>query len=684
MWVANTVIHGASALAQVMKAGVGVYEAFDGYSKQQEIKLQNQARNDLELQITQDILSGKTRMTTDENGQLTYTGLTPEAEAIRKQYEQRIKDEMGGLKWGNAGRATETLNQMYSDLNVGAAKMSADKTYKDVLNELQTNVQTGMQEFIKNGDITLYEQTMNQAKDWMSEEVWNQYDTKNREEMRVGRTRNEAMAIAQSQGMDAARNFLEGQDLTEDQRTQIFSHAQQASSQAATAATAAAKDTYTQERNNGATIGDAYRAAIANAGDNPAVAEAVKEAAQRLQFDALANRFGQDIAGIERMTTAQIEELRRVYGDRRGDYQDQGMLYEQHLARLDREILQGRERSGGSSASVRQEAENVMANLFVQFNNNEISGPAAITGINQLRELSPEKAAQYEAKILGGGNNPAAEQTYLALNAIIQANKPETRASADEKIEYEKNAQDARQAIFQAYYNGVRGEELTSLVEGFRKEMASEVLQEAFRKGTIGSAGMFGTADKTATAFAYHSARDNLDLRYSDRTLDARRPDETSPLTVGGEKAEAVMQQAAELNKQWANKEMERKGIQLTSIDYEKDSKGDPDGRVSYRGSDGNKYRVNAESERGDRYLERMEGDRWVKVDLRSMPDAPRSTNRTEASREAGQLANMDHLPMPPGYTGRSDDVMMRQEFISSYGLNRYKQFLDEQGIDWR
>jgi len=630
----RTGIQAAGAAAQVMNAAASVYGAFDNYAKQKEIKILNQAKNDLELQITQDILNGKTRMTLGENGEVKYTGLTPEAEAIREQYRGRIREEMGGIKWGNAGRASESLDQMYSDLNVGAAKMIADKTYKDVQNEFQTNLQNAIQEFVKTGDRSLFEQTMNQAKEWMSEEVWNNYNNKAQEDMRLGRTKNEAKTIAQSQGMEAAQAFLEQQNLTEDQRAQFFAEAQQSSSQAVIAAVAGAKDTYTQYVNNGATIGDAYRAAIANAGNNPAVAEAVKDAAQRAQFDSLSNRFGQELAGSDAMSEEQLRSLRRTYENRRGDYQDQGMLYQQHLAAIDRALAakqqNGGNGSGGSGGNPRTEAENVMANLFVQFNNKEISGPAAIQGINQLRELSPLKAAEFEAKILGGGQNPAAEQTYLALDGIIAANKPKSSAPANEKMEYEQNAQNARQAIFQAYFDGVRGEDLSKLVEGYRKEQASQVLQKAFREGTIGSSGLFGSADKNATAFAYHSNQGNLDLRYSERTTDARRPDQTTPLTIGGEKAERVMQQAAERNRDWANDQLKNKNLQLTNINYERDERGDRDGRVNYRGSDGKTYRINAEGENGSRFLERSENGRWVRIDFKDIPynGPPRGTGR--------------------------------------------------------
>jgi hypothetical protein len=627
MWLANTIVAGVGASASAVRAGIDIYNAFDGYAKQQEIELLNQAKSELEEQISKDILSGDTRMTTNEHGELIYTGLTPEAAAIRARYEERIRNEMGGAKRGNAGRAVKSLNQTYSDLNVGAVNMMGDKTYRDAQNKFQTNMQTSIQEFIKTGDRSLFEQTMEQAKGWMSEEVWNQYKENAEKEMAVGRAANIAMSIAQRNGMDAAKEFLDGQDLTEDQKSQIFSKAQQASSQAATAAVTAARETYAQSKKNGMTTGDAYRSAIAGQGENQSVNEAIKKTAQEAQYQDLSNDFEEDMAGSDSMTVDELKQLRKKYENLRSNYQDQGMLYRQHLERINNKITgkeeiarrEGAAAAGGgrSEAAVRQDAENVMANLYVQFNNKEISGPAAIAGINNLREISPLRALEYEIKMLGGGESPAAQQTYRALDAIIKRHDPGTTANAEQRIEYDTSAENARQAIFQAYFNGVRGEQLAQLVEGYRQEMASEVLQRAFREGTIGNTGLLGRANDTATAFAYHSARGSLDLRYSERTLDARNPGQTTPITAGGENAEKVMIQAAENNRAWANRELSKRGIdtQLTTIDYSRDESGDRDGTVRYLGSDSYYYRVNADRENGDRYLERWIGGRWVKIE---------------------------------------------------------------------
>jgi hypothetical protein len=199
-------------------------------------------------------------------------------------------------------------------------------------------------------------------------------------------------------------------------------------------------------------------------------------------------------------------------------------------------------------------------------------------------------------------------------------------------MEYEKYAQDIRESLFQEHYDGASPEKLAESIEGHQQEMASAVVRKAWESGSIGSTGfsLFGPsdADKAATAIAYYSARGSFDLRLSNRTMDARMPDSTTPLTAGGEKVKLAMRQAADHNRQWANKELEDAGIQLTHTHYgtdileERDGKvirSDPNGRVTYTGSDGGTYRVNATSENGNRFIERLENGDWVNI--KNLPD---------------------------------------------------------------
>ncbi|MDR0464239.1 MAG: hypothetical protein LBG94_03875 [Treponema sp.] len=513
------------------------------------------------------------------------------------------------------------------------------------------------------------------------------------EETMLDEAINTIIPIARDKGIVEASKQIESMDLNPIQKAQVFSQAQIAANQSEIISNAAASDTFNQSRNNGLSIGDSYRRTMALADESPANANDIKNAARALQYESLSNRFGQELAGSDVMSLEQLETIKTTYENRRSDYQDQGMLYKQHLDAIDNEIArrQAQESQVISNAAMKTEAENIMANLFIRFHNNEESGPVAIIGIDQLRELSPEKAAGYIADIIGRDEkklNPAAKVEYENLESILSLNKPANNASAEEKIQHEIMSRHAREVIFQAYYDGVRGEELAQLVHGFREEMASEVLRIVWPRGDIGTSGPFAgagkavSADEAATAIAYHGNLGNLDLRFSERTIDPLDPSSTIPMTVGGDSVDRVLLQAADNLKAWANDQLSRKGLQMVHTDFPRDERGDRDGRITFTGSDGNKYRVNATAENGSRVLERFDNGRWVNADIANMPNststqAERNQQRQRDEAEIIRLAGETSLPMPPEYTGRVNDLMNRHFFLQEYGLQNYQQFLN-------
>lgn len=627
MLTVNTIIHATQAAVGLTNAAVNLGRTIsDLHDRKSDLNIQT-GTIQYKKGIDEAILNGHDpyKIVTGEDGKTTrrYVGFDEYKMKDGRtlgDLKQDVINTVGNNYWTNSGadRGMQIATNSFENIELDAQRQLAAKVMKDRSDVFNQQLTNAIEVFRITGDATQLDETIESAT-WMSADQKTATRLAAERQANLANINDTAMSIAQSQGMDAVKKYLSDQNIDKENEAKIFATAQHASTNSSTAAASSASNTFNQMKNGGASIGDAYRTAIENPSENPAVAEAQKKAAQNLQFNELSNRFGQELAGVDAMSLDQLGRLKSTYEARKNDYQDQGMLYKQHIDQIQKEI-DSRKTINGSSTSMRTEAENVMANLYVQFNNKEISGPAAITSINQIRELSPEKAAQYEGKILNGGTNPAAEQTYLALDGIIRANTPGTKATAEEKMAYENDAQNLRQAIFQAYYNGVREENLTRLVEGYRKELASQVLQKAFKEGNIGNAGLFGSADNTATAFAFHSNQGNLDLRYSERTLNARNPYDTSPLTIGGENADKVMTQTAERNMQWANDELKNKGLQLTSFNLERDSTGDRDGRISYKGSDGKTYRVNATAENGSRFLERLENDRWVRVDFRDIP----------------------------------------------------------------
>ena len=444
---------------------------------------------------------------------------------------------------------------------------------------------------------------------------------------------NETTRLAGEEGIAKAEDYIKTRlnagEIDQVQSDALLANARKTSNNVEDVAVTRALSAYDEvEANPNRSRGDAYRAAMQAAGNHPDGRAAAENRITARHEERLNNDFFKK--DYNRMSLSQLETERRNLLQRRGDYQGSMPLHARHLEYLDREIDQKQPRSSGSGSSAKSDAENVMANIYVQFHSNEISGQSAIRAINQIRELSPEKAAGYLADIIGrDGNklNPAARVEYQNLEAILTANKPDNRASAQIKEQYELNSRRAREAIFQAYYDGVRGEDLTNLVQGFRTEIASNILKTVWNRGDLGNAGLLSgvgravSADEAATAIAFHGNQGNLDLRFSERTTDAMRPDRNSTNTVGGESADRILNQAAEHNRTWVNNELRNKGLQLTQADIVRDGRGDRDGRIQYRGNDGKTYRVNATAENGNRFLEVLENNRWVRVNINSLPN---------------------------------------------------------------
>jgi hypothetical protein len=65
---------------------------------------------------------------------------------------------------------------------------------------------------------------------------------------------------------------------------------------------------------------------------------------------------------------------------------------------------------------------------------------------------------------------------------------------------------------------------------------------------------------------------------------------------------------------------LRRKTSSLTSWREVTDSRGDREGKVTYTGSDGSTYRVNADAENGRRFLEKLVNRRWEMVDINKLP----------------------------------------------------------------
>jgi hypothetical protein len=627
MLLTNAIIQGTQAAVGLVKAGVGVYEAFDSYSKQKEIKLEKEAREELEIQITKDILSGKTKMTKDEYGRLVYTGLSPEAEAIRTKYEEKIKADMGGMKWGNAGRATESLKQMYSDLKVSAAKMIADKTYKDVQNEFLSNLDNGIQEAIKDpaGNRSLVDQTLDEAKAWMSDEVWNIYKARTDEEIRVGRIKNEALRITQTDGIDKAKIFLDGQDLTEDQKKQDFSQAQQTNSQSVDTARTEAAAAYTKAAEARGSIRQRFDAAAGQGITNPDVREARISVARQKQTVDLWERFSRE---TNTMDLARLEELAPKYkegGAYNPDYYGQELLQKDHYLNIVQRIEEMKADTSRAASSADKVIGNDINNTLDLMMSEWRSPDSGYDGrkilefmISNEKHINPATKLKYEQELLG---DPASSGEYVRLESLLKSQRPGDKASATEKMDYAQKEYDIKAALIDKRLKGATSQQLRETINGIIETESTEIVTKAFNAGQLNTGwGFVGNAARTETELLYLMNQGKLDPYLGEITNGGLG---TQPLIVGDDaKVNAVMAEIGARGKTFLNDQLKAEGVTVGEGEMVEKARGDKDGSLRFSGSDGNYYRVGVRGPAGPRFVEK-----WNTGNKRWEPYTPKRAN---------------------------------------------------------
>jgi hypothetical protein len=657
----NTAINMTSAVNNLVSSVAGLAGAIDGAAKQRELKFENNVIQRANAQAMSEMQSGKMGWSLNENGQAVFSGQSHEIESLRRDALKQIESEMGGMKWGNAKRAAESLNQRFDSLYYEAAQKTSAQSFDNFHKELRTNLDSGIQEYVTTGNDYGIKKALEGARGWMSEETLDQYKAYAREQMKVGRIGEIAMELGRTGGMDAVAQFVSENkgsldnvyaqenrtgskgdtstfitentiSLTEEQWAKVFNDANRANSQAVIAATEEAKGIYKQTIENGGSVRDSVIAATGEKTGNEAVNEARKEAAQKLQFGQLNEDFWKRMDGIESMSLERLQIEERELRNRRGEYYEQEQLYNQHMDKLHREIEQRQREARGSGGSGEKErsASNVIQNYVEEFHRGNIQGPTAIEFINDIRSEAPVVAANAIDEIFGLDPkkwNQRASAEYRNFTSMLDqmrppANKPEERAIYDEE------SRQRTRAIQQAYYRNVSADDMAQLIRTDREALADERLSKVFERGNIGSQGaaiLPGIqASEGATAFVYHSNRGGMDLRYSEQAVDPNNPRHTIPLTVGGEKAEAVLRQTANENRKWANDQLRGTGLTLDEYDPEnvvRDERGDRDGVIHYKGSDGRTYRVDATDPHRveSRIIEVKVGNEWQRVDPREL-----------------------------------------------------------------
>ena len=382
MWLANTIIQGTQAAVALTKAAVGLGQAIQGLHDQKTDMDVRAGTREYKFRMLEAITNGYLPYKEEEIVRYDGNGRTVEKDSRYigfDNYEYKLADgttrTLGQLKqdiigsvgnnyWTNSGseRGMQIAASAFEDIELeGQMRIlpviqaqRAEVVNQELINFKNDRDLEGGIKYINGIDWMTADQKTARRLEF---ERGVKYETFNDEIMSTGRT----------EGMAAVDRRIEesGDTYSELEKARFRANAQQSSNNASTAARTAANEAYTQMRNNGATIGDAARAASAYAGNNPDAAEAQKREAQRLQRDSLVQEFEETRARFDSMSLDELKRFKSTLGNRRGDYQNQAELFTVHDDLVDaeiarREALMARiSRESGPSA-----AEQADANMF--------------------------------------------------------------------------------------------------------------------------------------------------------------------------------------------------------------------------------------------------------------------------------------------------------------------------------
>jgi hypothetical protein len=265
--------------------------------------------------------------------------------------------------------------------------------------------------------------------------------------------------------------------------------------------------------------------------------------------------------------------------------------------------------------------------------------------IDHELDISPATRQKYEKELFG---DPGSWSEYKALDDILTAQKPQKpknpknekqqKEYAEAMAAYSDNEREIKLSLMDARLRGASSQEMQELINAFKEDELPGFVHDAFEKGELNTGGLFSNAEKTETELLYRMNRGNLDPYFVERTLGDLG---TETFIVGDDKkVNAVMGELTARGRDFLNRALSGEGVTVSEgvmagkgdvltagVAEDAKSKGDRDGTVRYKGSDGNYYRVNVDDPQGKRFVEK-----WNFGDGKWEPYTPKKASKTPAS----------------------------------------------------
>jgi len=335
---------------------LNVFTAIDNYSKQQEIKLWSEGQKELDPILKNGVLKGDIRVDYDENGKPVYSGLDDDTEtgravkAWKEKYTGRIDTEMGGLKWGNTGRAKETFEKGLLESYYGALNNAISKRYQDTYNLFSSNYQEKIQESVMAADDSAFEAFMQESKSLLPDEVYEQKLAEGKESIRIGRIEAKAISIGETQDMGAVQNFLTDQDLDKTESSLIYSKADKA-----------------------------------------------RNEVLKIQSEKLKEKWEDRLAEKYSMSLERLQNEKRLLQNDKGLFENHKSLYNDYMGEIDRLIAGKREASSGSGSGS-SNPEVFINNVHRSFGDWAAGRINRTQAIGEMFSVNPPSEAAYNVR----------------------------------------------------------------------------------------------------------------------------------------------------------------------------------------------------------------------------------------------------------------------------------------------
>jgi hypothetical protein len=437
----------ANGIVGATQAAVNLAGAFDNYSKQKEIKMQTEGQEALRPILLKGVQTGDIRVEYDQEGNAVYSGLDDDTEtgraiqAWRARYSERISSEMGGMRWGNAGRAEKAFDQMLLESYYGALGDAVQKRYTDTNNLFLSNYQDQIQAAVRNGDTSVFETFMEESRGLMSPEIWEQRRSEGLKSIRLGQVKKEAVSTASQSGFAAAEAVVnqaiaDGR-IDESERDGILSAANNETSIAARATSDEIQRRIAQDRENSVSILNSRNGLMewaAQQGD-PQRRKQIEDAAASMQLGRLNEDFWDDMAGVYSLN--RLYELRTKYQNKEPDYTGLNELHNSHLAEINSRIRGLEGASGGRSGSS-QAADLEYANMtYSRYAAGDIDGIDAWSIIGGL-DIGETNRLKYLTMMLDGqGVGEEGQRAFQALE----------RYSAEQLLRLQRGDKDTPESL---------------------------------------------------------------------------------------------------------------------------------------------------------------------------------------------------------------------------------------------